>query len=170
MGMHEALLSTQRGITLITCMIMLIILTLLGLASIEDTSLEEKMAGNMRSRNLAFQAAESALRQGENYILSVDPVPAFDGTGGFYPEMDSVLTAMAASWGISSAVRSYAGETLDNLAAQPVYIIENVDALFQSTSIDATNALENRSFFRVTARALGGTATTEVILQSIVKR
>jgi len=34
------------------------------------TSLEEKMAGNMRDRNLAFQAAESALKLGETAVIT----------------------------------------------------------------------------------------------------
>jgi len=43
-------------------LIMLLLLTLIGVTGSQVTGLEEKMAGNMKDRNIAFQAAESALR------------------------------------------------------------------------------------------------------------
>ncbi|MDQ8024373.1 MAG: PilX N-terminal domain-containing pilus assembly protein [Moraxellaceae bacterium] len=55
----------QRGIALLVVLILLLIMTLLGLASLRGTLLEERMSGNLFDRSLAFQAAETALRQGE---------------------------------------------------------------------------------------------------------
>lgn len=58
----------QRGAVLIVALIMLLLLTLIGMASIRGTSLQENMAGNMRDSNLALQAAEAALRRGEEVV------------------------------------------------------------------------------------------------------
>ncbi|AQZ34850.1 pilus assembly protein PilX [Pseudomonas sp. LPH1] len=55
----------QQGAVLIVALIMLLLLTIIGLSSMRGTSLQENMAGNMRDINLALQAAEAALRQGE---------------------------------------------------------------------------------------------------------
>ena len=55
----------QHGATLIVVLILLLIMTLLGLAVLRGTTLEERMTANMYDRSLGFQAAESALRQGE---------------------------------------------------------------------------------------------------------
>lgn len=63
---HPALIKKQKGATLIIALIMLLLLTIIGMASISDTNLQEKMAGNLRDKNIAFQAAESALRKGED--------------------------------------------------------------------------------------------------------
>jgi Tfp pilus assembly protein PilX len=58
----------QRGAALIVGLIMLLLLTLIGVAGMRDTLLQEKMAGNMRDREIALQAAESALRAGRGAV------------------------------------------------------------------------------------------------------
>lgn len=52
----------QRGATLAIVLIFLVVLTLLAVTALSTTTLEENIAGNLRDRNLAFQAAEAALR------------------------------------------------------------------------------------------------------------
>ena len=88
---HAILHSTaahQSGAVLIISLIMLLLLTLIGTTSMQSTSLEEKMAGNMRDKNLAFQAAESALAAA-GASLNPAALPVFDpdGTGGFYSKI-----------------------------------------------------------------------------------
>lgn len=61
---------TQKGAILITSLLILLLLTIIGLGSIQTTTMEEKMAGNNRDRELAFQAAEAALAIGEQEIMS----------------------------------------------------------------------------------------------------
>lgn len=68
----------QRGATLIVVLILLLVMTLLGLAVLRGTSLEERMTANLYDRSLGFQAAESALRQGEE-LAKVTPVPVAAG-------------------------------------------------------------------------------------------
>lgn len=70
--------SQQRGVSLLIVLILLLIMTLLGLAILRGTMMEERMTANMYERSLAFQAAESALRQGE-LIASATPVPPTSG-------------------------------------------------------------------------------------------
>ncbi len=55
----------QQGAALLVALIMLLISTLIGLASIRGTTLNEKMSSNMYDRSLSYQAAESALRAAE---------------------------------------------------------------------------------------------------------
>lgn len=68
----------QRGISLLVVLVLLLIMTLLGLAILRGTMLEERMAGNMYERSLAFQAAESALREGE-LVAAASPTPPGSG-------------------------------------------------------------------------------------------
>ncbi len=63
----------QRGATLLVALVMLIVMTLLGLASIRSTSMQEKMGANLYDRSLAFQAVESALREAESGITISSP-------------------------------------------------------------------------------------------------
>lgn len=58
-------IKNQTGAALIISMIILVLMTLLGLSSIRTSSLEEKMTANLRDQELAFQAAEIALRDAE---------------------------------------------------------------------------------------------------------
>lgn len=65
MTVSLALCKPQSGMVLVISLIILMLLTLIGITGLQTTGLEEKMAGNMRDRNVAFQAAESALRDAE---------------------------------------------------------------------------------------------------------
>ncbi|VAX07814.1 hypothetical protein MNBD_GAMMA26-79 [hydrothermal vent metagenome] len=51
----------ERGAILVTALVMLIILTLLGLASMRNSAMEERMAANDVFRNRAFQAADATV-------------------------------------------------------------------------------------------------------------
>lgn len=55
----------QRGISLLIVLMLLLVTTLLGIAVLRGTLLEERMSANLYDRSLAFQAAESALRRAE---------------------------------------------------------------------------------------------------------
>lgn len=55
----------QQGIALYVALIMLLLLTLLGLAALQVTSMQERMTGNFLTFNLAFNRAEDTLRREE---------------------------------------------------------------------------------------------------------
>lgn len=57
-----------RGVALVTSLVMLTVMTFIGVVAMSTGSLEEKMAGNQRNQEIAFQAAESALREGERFV------------------------------------------------------------------------------------------------------
>ncbi|MDH4611126.1 PilX N-terminal domain-containing pilus assembly protein [Pseudomonas sp. BN102] len=72
----------QKGAVLLVCLIALLALTVLGVTAMSGSTLQERMAGGARDYNVAFQAAESALRVGEAYVrqqveASVDPTQLF---------------------------------------------------------------------------------------------
>ncbi len=68
--------ANKTGAALFVSLVFLFILTVIGLAGMQNTSLQEKMAGHLREHNLAFQAAESALREAEANLAA--SVPIFD--------------------------------------------------------------------------------------------
>lgn len=83
----------QRGSTLLVGLVMLLLMTFIGLAAIRGSGMQELMAGNMRDRQLAFQAAESALREAEGVLkneLNKGISTIFDGSiAGYGEELDS---------------------------------------------------------------------------------
>ncbi len=56
---------SQHGAALVVSLILLLIVTLIGISGMQSTVLQEKMSGNFKDKNSAFQAAEAALREGE---------------------------------------------------------------------------------------------------------
>ena len=60
----------QQGVTLFIGLIFLIMLSLLGINAAQMSTLEERMSGNVRSRDLAFQAAEAALKHVEQNLAT----------------------------------------------------------------------------------------------------
>lgn len=98
--MHPSNLSfpyRSRGASLLVVLILLLVMTVLGLAILRSTVLEERMSANMLDRSLAFQAAETALREGEALAALPDtrdnvPDPGEACAGGLCPTPDATAT------------------------------------------------------------------------------
>jgi type IV pilus assembly protein PilX len=60
--------SRQQGISLVIVLIFLTVLSLLGITMIQSSTLGARIAQNESDRNVAFQAAEAALRDAENDV------------------------------------------------------------------------------------------------------
>lgn len=71
----------QDGIALIVVLILLLVMTLLGLASLRGALLEERMSANLYDRSLSFQAAEAALREAEVLLRNPATRAAFPAAG-----------------------------------------------------------------------------------------
>lgn len=74
----------QNGFVLITALIFLVILAVLGLSSMQASTLQERMAGNLRDRNIALQAAELALRDAERDLGALKANIAFPITAASF--------------------------------------------------------------------------------------
>jgi type IV pilus assembly protein PilX len=82
MTKRRPVLRHEQGMALVVSLVILLSLTLLGLAAIQNTSLEERMAGGFRSEQIALQAAEAALREGEAWLNGLGAPPGAQGAGG----------------------------------------------------------------------------------------
>lgn len=58
----------ERGVALVMAIIMLVVATLVGMAGIRNTSLQERMAANQFDRAIAMQSAERAMAAAERYL------------------------------------------------------------------------------------------------------
>jgi type IV pilus assembly protein PilX len=165
---------SQRGSALGVSLIFLVLLTLLGLTAMQDTGLQERMAGNARDKDMALQAGEAALRDAEAFLMT--PVlPAFNGgTSGLIAfDRDA---ARASYWDDDSYdwandSRSYGGADIEGVASQPRYVIEELpQAPLAGESLAADEPLEDHGSYRITARAEGGTSDAVTILQTVYRR
>lgn len=98
---HPRLPHRQDGIALYVALIMLLLLTLLGLAALQVTSMQERMSGNFRTFNLAFNRAEDTLRESEFEIqqriaeagpFAVETDPAIQCINGNIAGLDVLRT------------------------------------------------------------------------------
>lgn len=70
----------QRGVVLIVALVMLLIVTLLGVAAMQGARMQMKMTNNAQERQQAFNAAEATLAQAEQYIANTGfPLTSFSG-------------------------------------------------------------------------------------------
>jgi type IV pilus assembly protein PilX len=67
----KTLQKTQKGATLIVAILFLLVVTVLGISTWQMSSGEERMAGLTRDRQLAYEAAEAALREAEYDITGI---------------------------------------------------------------------------------------------------
>jgi len=75
----------QRGFSLIVSLILLVLVTLVAVASMRTVSLQSRMSATTYDRNLAFQAAEAGLRGAEALaaVATEASFPASDCAGGY---------------------------------------------------------------------------------------
>jgi type IV pilus assembly protein PilX len=178
--------SAQGGFVLIVALILLLILTVLGLAAAQSTSLEERMAGNARNRDMAFQAAEAGLRAAESCLnagLAVCSNFGADANGTYLfdpnaPPAPSTTTtplwAVNGFWGNPGYVLSYStitGSNLPYVATQPEIIIEKLPPIAvpggnigQQQFGGGSPTIQN---YRITVFATGGDSSATAMLQVI---
>ncbi|MFM1895260.1 MAG: hypothetical protein RLZZ385_334 [Pseudomonadota bacterium] len=171
----------QRGAILVFTLIFLAVLTMMGVAGMESTILEERMSGNMRDYSMAFQAAESALTEAEAWLdtQTLLPITSTDGTTTVWQEnsMDPTSSNNEPWWGESSRNAAWwtanadpvAGFDANGVEAAPRYVIEEYHTAVtgQSIGIGGGESSVPRVFHRVTARGVGASATAVVYVQSI---
>lgn len=163
------LTSRQKGVVLITGLIFLVMMTLLGVTAMQTTMLEEKMAGNLRDENLAFQAAEAALREGELFLQQIT-LPVFDGANGLYHHA-SFPAPDPLSWSEWSTSGRTIATTMPGVASQPRYIIEQLISVpLSGESVQQSAISLTSTMYRIIARGVGGTESAMVILQSVYRR
>jgi type IV pilus assembly protein PilX len=61
----------EQGSVLLVCLVMLLALTFIGLSSMTNSTMQERIVGGARDQNVAFQAAEAALRAGEDVAVGM---------------------------------------------------------------------------------------------------
>jgi type IV pilus assembly protein PilX len=177
---------TQRGAVLVVSLLLLLVMTVLALGASQATRMQERMAGNARDHDLAFQSAEAGLRAGERLIddpdLASAPVPCSSGKCEVYElgvlTEDLGLTYAdqafeEATWWDTQAWSYAADETIagDGMArSEPQYFVEELEEVTDALTIPPSGPPPSRIYYRITSRAEGGTESAQVVLQSTFAR
>jgi len=164
----------QSGSVLIISLIVMLVLTVLGVSGMKSSVMEEKMAGNMRDSQLAFQAAEATLKEAERHIeTNVVSVANFDtnGSDGLYDRSQHKVWNQI-GWTSNDSLEFTNFSTNYAINTPPRYIIQHVAS--QLNNVDNLN-MDNYGqgtgagrveMFLITARAVGNSGNTVVMLQS----
>lgn len=172
--MNTLSLKKQSGAILVVSLIMLLLLTLIGVAGTQVTGLEEKMAHNSRDQNLSFQAAEAALRGAEKKI---DELPSITSLNGLHNWLLTEDTTMPPLFKNSPPLTKVAWDSNDSfefesdieeINTQPRYFIKHIGnndlEKINNTSYGEGNKAII-SYFIVTAKGTGAQDTSQSYLR-----
>ncbi|USE37529.1 PilX N-terminal domain-containing pilus assembly protein [Endozoicomonas sp. SCSIO W0465] len=177
----------EKGSVLLVSLVMLLVITVAGLTAVKMATLEEKMSGNYQDQQMAFYAAEAALKQAENFIadnelaLSGFGVNCDNGycfTGNDIDDIGSCDPGVSEPW-LTGTLWSDNGRhrvttvSISGISAQAKYIIEFRCYIAKEASgplPDPANRGDWAKFYRITALATGGSGDSRVMLQSSYKK
>ena len=161
----------QRGWVLVVGLVILVMLTILSMALMKTTRLEEKMAGATRDMNLSFQAAETALRAAESIIEAQTLESIFDSNtleDEIYSQTeDEPEFLFTIDWDDTNS-KAIAG-ALEGVTSSPRYMIKKLKKIGES-NLTITGYGDDDTprptVFRVTVRGTGGTNNRATLLRS----
>lgn len=179
----------QRGIALITSLLMLVIITLLALSMYRGIGLQEKIAGNTREKQRSLQTAESALQYAEwwlnwfpsqpgNSLATIIPIAPANTCSGTHYNANVVTNMVVCSNALTNAATSLpwpgAGDYTPpamTVAAGGGVVSAGGDINYAGTSALYIQYLPASSsgttnVFQITAVGYGGSANGASVLQS----
>ena len=179
--------SRQQGAVLYIALILLLILTIIGVAASRLQTGEAVMARNDNNHQLALQAAEAALRDAEiNLADGTWSIAQFaQNDQGLYVLQTEVQGALPScvngcsvadniNWNApGTATMTYSGPALTNAPASPVntqVIIEDLPPVARAGDPLCTpsNQTQSCAVYRITAHAVGADASASATLQAII--
>lgn len=159
----------QQGIVLVLALIILMAMTIVSVSSMSTSTLEERMAGNRKDREIAFQAAEAALRHGESLVDAGISDSAFntDCTNGYCQHDLHDSKSYPDYWeddGVWEDGNKHITFPVTGTAEDAKIIIEYMGVQVQNLSDKPQST--DPPIYRVTALGYGTTSTSRVMLQS----
>lgn len=184
-------LRAQRGVVLVTSLIILTIMTVIGLNAMRSVVLEERMAGNLKEQTRAFQAAEAGVQAALTAIERSAQPPQTNawGTASLVdactlmdPDTDSSCTLLEdilADWKGAEApalgvpLSSFGDTGLKDLSAdaQPRVVVESrYVGLGEEENFEVAVQRRGVHLYTVTALGTGPAGQSEVILQTTIPK
>lgn len=162
----------ESGAALIVSLAFLVVITIIAVAGMRSTMMQERMAGNTRDRNLAFQAAESGIREAEVFIESLASLGNFNGSNGLYGLTDSEPSFYDYSAWTTASNHVVADQSYGAYEEPRYYIKHFTTVVGEEGAMNISGYGDNKgtgdvTIFRITGRGTGGSAdSAEVILRT----
>jgi type IV pilus assembly protein PilX len=156
----------QDGAVLVVALIFLLLVTLIGVSSMQNATLQEKMAGSVALKNRSFQVAEASLRLGENAVQAIayNLAPCANAAA-CAPPPDAISMALAAGQGVNG-VLWISNNTLGNDSSTGFYGVQflgtNGDVVNVPASCSDPNSIK---LYRITG--VGTTGVSRTVVESM---
>jgi len=155
-----------RGMVLITSLLLLIVVTILALAMFRNFGLDEKIAGNLRDKELALHAAESAEQYAE-WWLANDPTPAPVTCTGFVAYtvgqvcLNQPVNVASVPWtaGVTYTTNNLGLTNGTTMSQPPAFYITYLGSPSLATGLTGT-------LYQIDAVGFGGSANTTAEVES----
>jgi len=160
----------QQGFILLTALVFIIVLTVIVISTVDLSTSDEKIARNSRDKDIAFAAAEAALRDAQIYIsggyqfpYTPNNNPANYPAEIAQPEQSDFFNTGDPNYAFTSQIGTVTqSPQIIGVNAQPRYLIDIV-------RIAAPNSICNSTpfVFRITAQSEGRSPNTRSTLQEL---
>ncbi|HAW93942.1 TPA: PilX protein [Candidatus Azambacteria bacterium] len=161
----------QKGAVLVVALLLLLVITLVSVASMQRSVLQERMTANLYERQLAVQQVEAALRSAENWVAAQlpDPRVQIPANAWFY---NVPVVAAVDRWQDPLTVWRDAPAINTDMANSAQYFNEYLGEWPSPTAPDCASSttIEPECLsptFRITARNIVTPGTPEVLMQTI---
>ena len=164
----------QGGWILVIGLIILTMLTIISMAIMRTTLLEERMTGTAIDINLSFQSAEIALRNAESFIENQNDNTLFNTSSlGLYAEGTDQINLepdpFDTKWGDKNS-REVTNKP-SGVKSAPRFMAKRIGQIGGEGSLNiggygSTNLSTKSVIYRITAKGTGGSDTTQTILRS----
>jgi type IV pilus assembly protein PilX len=161
----------QRGIVLITALLLLIVVTLLAVAMFRSFGLDEKIAGNVREKQRALNAAETAEQYAEYWLASGTATaaiacvaPVVSSTVGQVCTLPlaSFTTTLPWTIGVTYAPTTPTAMNVTTTPGQGTYYYT---PMFYITYLGPTGS-GNGQIYQIDAAGYGGSPDTAAVVES----
>ncbi len=157
-GRFKEKISEERGAALVIALMMLVVLSLLGTSAITTTMIDIRIAGNEKSRKLAFYAPEAGIQAGS---LALNNLKTADS--GSWDNLLAGAQVLGAYQDLDGYIDNFGGRNVGT-ASFNLDVVDNTD-LDGSTTVDTDNIIvltstgqhmNSRVTIRTTVRFSGG--------------
>ncbi|MBR9830275.1 MAG: hypothetical protein GYB41_16845 [Oceanospirillales bacterium] len=136
----------QDGATLLVAMIMLVLITIVGFSAMQTATVQERMTGNLRDKEVSFQAAEAALREQEAMLREALELPELAEGASQYGD------------GASTDLSAVSGDP-ESQVEKKYFIADSLDLGFKPQT--------GRDVYRIEAKGFGQSDQAESVLETL---
>jgi len=154
----------EGGFALIVAMIILAVMSILVVSSVRNTTLSEKMSGSYLDRNLAQQAAEQALRQGEAILVTNGEMCA---SGCAVSSSATVTASVVTTAFVSVAWDETAAVSVTKPSSQKTSAKYLVKLLPDSARPTTPSSMSSCKPYSIMGKGVGLDSRTVVLLQTV---